>query len=269
MTFPLPKPDSTCLVTGASSGIGEEIARELARRGYNLTITARRFDRLSSLATELQSAFGVRVETAQCDLRVDGEREALLDRLENDGITIDVLVNNAGLGGAGKLLSVPEERALDMIDTNIRALVWLTRRVADGMVRRREGAIMNVASTAAFQPIPTEAVYSASKAFVLHFGEAFSIELAGSGVTCTTLCPGPTETEFADIAGISDGFDSLPGFVVADPTFVAVEGVDAMARGKRLCIPGKLNKVTAVAGSKSPRTVVLRTLDTFWPGPRE
>jgi hypothetical protein len=136
------------------------------------------------------------------------------------------------------------------------------------MVARGEGAILNVASTAAFQPIPTEAVYSASKAFVLHFGEALSTELGGTGVTCTTLCPGPTATEFADVAGISDGFDALPGFVVADPAFVAIEGVDAMARGKRLCVPGKLNKVTAVAGSKSPRTVVLKTLDVFWPGPR-
>lgn len=269
MTLPQPKSDSTCLVTGASSGIGMEIARELARRGYNLTLTARRFDRLATFADELERDFGVRADPIQCDLRIDGEREMLMERLEERGATVDVLVNNAGLGGAGRLLAVPEERALDMIDTNIRALVWLTRRIATQMVDRGEGAILNVASTAGFQPIPTEAVYSASKAFVLHFGEALSSELSGSGVTCTTLCPGPTATEFAEVAGISDGFDSLPRFVVADAAAVAALGVDAMARGKRLCVPGALNKVSAVAGSKSPRAVVLKTLDAFWPGPRD
>lgn len=266
MAFPLPSEDTTSLVTGASSGIGMEIARELARRGYDLTITARRAQRLEDLAIELRSQFKVEVRVIATDISDAAGRERLFADLKSDGRRVTILVNNAGLGGAGKFLAVDETRALAMIDTNIRALVALTRHFASSMVQHREGAILNVASTAGFQPIPTEAVYSASKAFVIHFGDALGRELVGSGVTCTTLCPGPTNTEFAEVAGISTGFESLPSFVVADADRVAIAGVDAMASGKRICIPGALNRIGSVAGSKSPRPLVLKTLDTFWPG---
>lgn len=266
MSFPLPDADATCLVTGASSGIGEEIARELARRGYHLTLTARRKDRLDNLASELSEQFGVTVATVACDLRADDERARLIAEIASSEKRVDVLVNNAGLGGAGKLHKLDPQRAMDMVDTNIRALVALCQHYGKQMVARKEGAILNVASTAAFQPIPGEAVYSASKAFVLNFSEALHTEMARAGVTCTVLCPGPTRTEFAEVAGIGEMFEKVPSFAVASAQDVAVAGVDAMVHGKRTCVPGTFNKISAVAGSKSPRTVVLKSLQTFWPG---
>lgn len=265
MTIPLPSTESTALITGASAGIGAELARELARRGYGLTITARRADRLDQLAAELRDTYGSDVTVLPCDLGDDAERERLIGEVAAHGKRVDLLINNAGVGGAGRLQRLPKERVMEMVDTNIRALVALTREYVEPMVERGSGAIMNVASTAGFQPIPTESVYSASKAFVLHFGEALDVELSGTGVHCTTLCPGPTRTEFAAVAGSQALLDQAPDFVVADARDVAIAGVDALVRGKRRCIPGKLNKVGAVAGSKAPRPVVLKTLQTFWP----
>lgn len=269
MPFPLPSPDSTCLVTGASAGIGEEIARELARRGYNVTVTARRADRLEQLAAELHGEFGVDADAIACDISDDDARAKLFEQIEANGKQVSILVNNAGLGGAGRLHKLPKDRVLQMIDTNIRALVALTYDAVGPMVERHEGAILNVASTAAFQPIPTEAVYSASKAFVLNFSNALDAELQGTGVRCTVLCPGPTRTEFAAVAGIDKFFNEMPGFLVASAQEVAVTGVDALARSKRTSIHGKLNRVGAVAASVSPRPVVIKTVQTFWPGPSE
>lgn len=265
MAIPPPNSDTTCVVTGASSGIGAEIARELARRGYGLTLVGRRENRLVKLANELREGFDVIATPMACDVRDSDQRSELLRSVQRENKSIAALVNNAGLGGAGRFASVDEDRALAMIDTNIRALVSLARLALPAMIENESGAIMNVASTAGFQPIPTEAVYSASKAFVVNFSDALSRELIGSGVTCTALCPGPTATEFAEVAGIESGFDSLPRFVVADAAEVGRAGVEAMIRGKRICIPGALNKLGALAGSKAPRPVVLRTLDTFWP----
>lgn len=265
MAMPPPSSDTTCVVTGASSGIGTEIARELARRGFNLTLVGRRENRLVELADELREDFDVIATPIACDVRDSEQRTELIKEAQRGSRSIAALVNNAGLGAAGRFASVDEERALAMIDTNIRALVSLSRLALPAMIENESGAIMNVASTAGFQPIPTEAVYSASKAFVVNFSDALGRELLGSGVSCTALCPGPTATEFASVAGIENGFDSLPRFVVADAAEVAQAGVDAMIRGKRICVPGALNKLGAFAGSKAPRPVVLKTLDTFWP----
>lgn len=266
MPFPLPNPDSTCLVTGASAGIGEEIARELARRGYNVTLTARRGERLDALAEELSGDFGVVADAIACDISDDAARAALLKEIAIGGKIVSVLVNNAGLGGTGRFQNQSGQRVREMIDTNIWALVALTHELVGPMVDRREGAILNVASTAAFQPIPSESIYAASKAFVLSFSNALDADLQGSGVRCSVLCPGPTRTEFADVAGANDFFDKVPRFLVAGARDVAVAGVDAMAHGKRTSIPGAINRVGAVAGSKSPRPVVIKTLQTFWPG---
>jgi short-subunit dehydrogenase len=268
MAFPLPSPDSTCLVTGASAGIGEEIARELARRGYNVTITARRAERLEVLAKQLSDEFGVVADPIACDVRDDEARTRLLEQIAENGKHVSVLVNNAGLGGPGRIHRLPKERAIEMVDTNVRALVALTSDLSREMVERGEGAILNVASTAAFQPIPTESVYSATKAFVLNFSNAVDAELRGTGVRCTVLCPGPTETEFAEAAGAKYVFDQVPSFLLADARDVAATGVDAMVHGKRTAIHGTINRIGAVAGSKSPRPVVLKTLETFWPGAR-
>jgi short-subunit dehydrogenase len=261
MPCPLPSEDGTCLITGASAGIGAELARELSGRGYHVTLAARRVERLEALAAELPGEVAVR----ECDVRSIEQREALL---AGAGRRIDILVNNAGLGGAGRFWEVPRERASDMVETNVLALVDLTRRAVAPMVARGEGAILNIASTAGYQPIPTEAVYSASKAFVLNFGEALSVELEGTGVTCTTLCPGPTRTEFAAVAGNAKLFNRLPGPLLADARPVAAAGVEAMLAGRRTCVPGISNRISAVAGGMTPRPLVLWTLKHAWPGVR-
>lgn len=266
MPFPLPSPDSTCLVTGASAGIGEEIARELARRGYNVTLTARRADRLEALAEELRDEFGVAADVVACDVRDDDSRAQMLEQIAAGGKQIDILVNNAGLGGPGRIHKVPKERALEMVDTNVRALVALTSDLSREMVERGEGAILNVASTAAFQPIPTESVYSATKAFVLNFSNAVDVELQGTGVRCSVLCPGPTQTEFAEAAGAKFMFDQVPSFLMADARDVAVTGVDAMVHGRRTAVHGRINQIGAVAGGMGPRPVVIKALQKIWPG---
>ena len=266
MPCPSPNPTATCLITGASAGIGAELARELAARGYGVTLTARRADRLQELASELRGLHGVTAKVIACDLRDAAERERLVEEAQADGVRVDVLVNNAGLGAAGRFQEVPRDRALDMVTTNILALVDLTRLLIEPMIDRGAGAILNVASTAAFQPVPSEAVYSASKAFVRNFSDALRLDLKGTGVTCTSLCPGPTRTEFAEVAGSVGMFDSLPGALMADAQPVAAAGVQAMVDGKRTCVPGVANKIGAVAGGMSPRPVVLKTLETFWPG---
>ena len=269
MSFPLPREDGTCLITGCSAGIGVGIARELARRGYNLTIVARREDRLQELAAELEGDFQVQVTPIACDICDAAARQSLFKQIAANGNEIDVLVNNAGLGGAGAFVNLDFDRAMQMIDTNITALVALTHPVVSEMVERGSGAIMNVASTAAFQPIPREAVYSSTKAFVLSFGEALHTELKGTGVTCTTLCPGPTDTEFAGVAGVQKLFDSAPKFTVASADDVAIAGVDAMVHGRRTVVYGKLNRVGALAGQITPRSLTLLTMDKMWPMPKE
>jgi short-subunit dehydrogenase len=266
MAFPLPSTDSTCLVTGASAGIGEEIARELARRGYNVTLTARRSDRLEALAAELHEQFGVAADVIACDVRDDEARARMLDQINASGKHVSVLVNNAGLGGPGRIQRLPKERALEMVDTNVRALVALTSDLSREMVERGEGAILNVASTAAFQPIPTESVYSATKAFVLNFSNAVDAELQGTGVRCSVLCPGPTQTEFAEAAGAKFMFDRVPSFLLADAHDVAVTGVNAIVHGRRTAVHGTINQIGTVAGGKGPRPVVLKALQKIWPG---
>jgi short-subunit dehydrogenase len=267
MSCPRPDAAATCLITGASAGIGVEIARELAQRGYGVTLSARRPDPLERLAEELRARHGVTAGVIPCDLRDEAQRLQLVEQAQADGQRVDVLVNNAGLGGAGRFHRTARERALDMVRTNILALVDLTRLLIEPMVARQQGAILNVGSTAGFQPIPSEAVYSASKAFVRNFSDALSLDLKGTGVTCTTLCPGPTRTEFAEVAGNEQLFDELPGALVADARSVAAAGVEAMLAGKRVCVPGMANKIGAVAGGMSPRPVVLKTLELFWPSP--
>jgi hypothetical protein len=265
MSHPSPNPDATCVVTGASAGIGAELARELAARKYNLTLVARRADRLAALADELRSRHGIVATAISVDLQDVGERERLVAQIAAGGRHIDVLINNAGLGGSGPFAGASRERAAQMIETNIAALVDLTRLVVEPMIERRSGAILNVASTAAFQPIPNEAVYAASKAFVLSFTDALAAELAGTGVSATSLCPGPTKSEFATVAGSERLFASVPGFLVADARPVAAAGIEAMLAGKRVCVPGLANRIGAIAASKSPRGLVLRAMKLAWP----
>jgi uncharacterized protein len=266
--MPLPPPDfhSTCLVTGASSGIGADVARSLARRGHGLTLVARRAERLDELAGELRSGHGVRVEVLECDLGDVGSRERMLNQLTELAVNVEVLVNNAGFGSGGRFHELDGEREVEMVRLNVEAVVALCARFVPEMVRRGRGGVLNVASMAAFQPLPRQATYAASKAFVLSFTDGLHADLHGTGVTATALCPGPVKTEFADSAGISAEAEGLPEMVWAESPEVAEEGVRGLERGKRVVVPGGLvNRATALGGQHVPRSVLLRVAGRFNP----
>lgn len=193
--------DKTALITGASSGIGEAFARELARRGSNLVLVARRLERLENLAFELTKNYGVKVLVVALDLTAESAISALRTELKNQNVEIDLLINNAGFGTSGGFETEDLERVFEEIDLNVKALVGLTHSFIPEMLNRNGGSIINVASTAAFQPVPTMAVYGATKAFVLSFSEALWAEFESRGVRVLALCPGGTETDFFDIAG--------------------------------------------------------------------
>jgi uncharacterized protein len=203
VALPPPDPGSTCLVTGASSGIGADIARALAARGHGVTLVARRTERLEALAGELRARDGIRVETLGCDLGDAEARKRLSAEIEERGLEVEVLVNNAGFGTGGRFDRLDAKRELDMVRVNVEAVVDLCGRYVPEIVGRGRGAVLNVASTAAFQPLPRQATYAASKAFVLTFTDGLHQDLAGTGVTATTLCPGPVKTEFWHKAGWS------------------------------------------------------------------
>jgi uncharacterized protein len=265
MALPPPDPGSTCLVTGASSGIGAEIARALARRGHGVTLVARRENRLRELAEELSQREGVRAETLGCDLADEHARTRMLASLAELGLVVEVLVNNAGFGTAGPFTELDQDREVELVRLNVEALVALCGRFVPEMVRRGRGAVLNVASTAAFQPLPRNATYAASKAFVLSFTDALHAELGKTGVTATSLCPGPVKTEFTDVAGMDSAADSAPSFVWTDADFVAEEGVKGLEGGKRVVVPGKLNAAGALGGQHVPRSVLLRFAQRFSP----
>ena len=264
MSLPPPSESSTCLVTGASSGIGVELARELAKRGHGVTLVARRKDRLTKLAKELSAEHGVRAETIASDLSSAAARKRMVRTLEDRGLEVDVLVNNAGFGSAGRFQSLDAEAELRMVRTNVEAVVDLCSTYVPTMVERGRGAVLNVASVAAFQPVPRQSTYAATKAFVLSFTEGLHVDLKGTGVTATALCPGPTKTEFGDAAGIPDELFEIPGLVYTAEE-MAVAGVRAMERGRRSVVPGATNLVGAVGGRLMPRALVLPLIDRFYP----
>jgi hypothetical protein len=242
------------LVTGASSGIGLELARRLARDGYQMVLVARRPDRLERVAADLGRTYGVGAIALPLDLADPAGPATLAAELDRRGIAVDVLVNNAGVGGYGPFAQSDLARDLAMIRLNVESLIAVTRLLLPGMLARARGRIANLASTAAFQPGPNMAVYYASKTFVLSFSEALAYELAGTGVTVTAVCPGPTLTGFQDASG-------LTGRKLPTPLLVPVERVAEVAyrgimRGKRIVVPGLGNKVLAVGARLGPRRVV-------------
>lgn len=265
MSLPPPAPGSTCLVTGASSGIGAEIARELADRGHGVVLVARRVERLRELADELAAEHGVRAEALACDLGDTVARDQLAAELDGLGLDVEVLVNNAGFGTAGRFGRHGRDRELQMVRVNVEAVIDLCARYLPAMVERGRGAILNVASTAAFQPMPGSASYGATKAMVLSFGEALHNEYSGKGVTVTTVCPGPVKTEFVEAARMH-GTEDAPGFVWSTAEDVAADAVRGLERGKRVVIPGRLNAAGAFAGRHTPRSISLRAVSRFWPG---
>lgn len=244
------------LVTGASSGIGAALARELASHGHDLVITARRAPELEALAAELRSR-GAATTVLVKDLSVPGAARELAAEIEARRLVIDVLINNAGFGDAGSFVRADPDRIDAMLELNVAALTALTRALLPGMVSRKRGRVMLVSSTAAFQPGPNMAVYCASKAYVLSLGEAIARELRGTGVTVTTLCPGATHSEFAKVSGA----ESLPLFRSAlvprmSAASVASTGYNALVRGKPVVITGVVNKLVAFSGRVFPRAVV-------------
>jgi uncharacterized protein len=262
--LPEPSVSSTALVTGASSGIGAAIAKELASRGYSIALTARREERLLSLATDLTTEHGVAAEAIACDLGDPAERERLADELRTRGRAVEVLVNNAGFGHQADFSTSPRERMLEMVRLNVEAVVDLTSRFLTPMAERGRGTIINIASTAAFQPLPGSAVYAASKSFVLSFSEAIRTELRGSGVTVTAVCPGPVRTEFTDVAGLPGVEDRTPSAVWMSPEDLARHAIDGAQGDRRVVVPGALNRASALAGQHSPRVFALPLLNRFW-----
>lgn len=259
MPLPEPKENATAVVTGASSGIGAEIARELARRGHGLTLVARREDRLRALADELGGTHGVHAEVIAADLRDAESRAELPGLLERQGRIVDILVNNAGLSTWGPVASATRADELGLVRTDVEAVVDLCTVFVPGMVTRRRGAVLNTASTAAFQPLPGQAAYGASKAFVLSYSRALGAELRGSGVTVTALCPGPVESGFAEAAGATDeeAGQALPRIMWVPAPDVAKAGVDGLAAGRPVVIPGTVNRVTAGLAQIVPKSLIL------------
>lgn len=245
----------TVLITGASSGIGRELARFFARDGFALVLASRSAARLAPVVSQLRDAHGASVTTIPADLGKPDDIERLFSTLTASDIRVDVLVNNAGFGGAGRFSETSLEQELGMIALNVDAAVTLTKRLLPQMLENRRGRILNVASTAAFQPGPFQAVYFATKAFVLSFSEAIAEELRDTGVTVTTLCPGPTETGFAARAG----FKSSPMMGARmDARSVAEVAYTATLRGERIVVPGVVNKMHAQAVRLTPRRLLAR-----------
>lgn len=257
MALPSPSSTGTCVVTGASSGIGAEVARLLAERGYNLTLAARREDRLRELGDELSGRHGIRADVAVVDVTDPEQRRGLLDGVASRGLVVDVLVNNAGFSTSGAVHRGDPDREVEMIRTNVEAVAHLCALVLPGMVERGRGGILNVASAAAFQPFPGGAAYAASKSFVLSYSHAIRVELRGTGVSVTALCPGPVETEFAQVAGLAGAEDALPRFMWVSAGEVARQGVEALDHDRAVVIPGAANRVAAAAGYLAPRSVLL------------
>jgi uncharacterized protein len=245
----------TALITGASGGIGEALARVLAQHGYDLILVARTISKLEALGAELSAKNGIQTFSISSDLSAFDASEKLIADLETRKLNVDVLVNNAGFGEYGEFATGDPVKQQQMISLNILTLTMLTRALLPKMLERKFGRIMNVASTAAFMPGPLMSVYYASKAYVLSFSEALGEELLGTGVSVTALCPGPTESDFQARASMQES-KLVQGKTLMTSREVAEQGVAALERGQRVVIPGIINQIQAQAARFLPRAIV-------------
>ena len=247
---------TTALITGASAGLGEGFARALAADGHDLILTARRAERLQALATELRNKHGVTVHVFTADLTDPAAPAHLIANITAAGLAVGTLINNAGYGLRGPVADLDADAQLGIVDVNCRALVALARAVLPGMVAQRAGGILNLASTAAFQPGPWMAVYYASKAFVLSFSEALHEEVREHGVRVAALCPGPTHTEFAGRAGMGDM--ALFTRLASGPDAVVRDGMAALKANQAVKVSGAINAVMAESIRFTPRALARR-----------
>jgi short-subunit dehydrogenase len=245
----------TALITGASSGIGDQFARQLARRGYELILVARRKDRLEQLAEQVASSAHV----IECDLA--SEADKLAGNVEKLGADVDLLVNNAGFGLRGHFLELDTEREAEMVRVNCEAVVRLTHAFVPGMVERGRGGVITVASTAGMQPLPYETTYAASKAFAISFMEALSMELHGTGVRALVVNPGPVKTEWQTVAGYDENTRTMPGMISAEQC--VADALRAYDRGKRSMIPGRLFP-WMMRATISPKPIKLRVTERIY-----
>ena len=246
----------TALITGASGGIGHELAGVFAEQGFDLIVVARREDRLTELAARLEGDHGTKVTVLAADLLEESAARGLYDAVADRKLEVDVLVNNAGVLDLGAFVEIDLEAHMRLIQLNVATLTALTHLWLGPMLERGRGRILNVASVAGFQPVPSLAVYAAAKAFVLSFSEALSEEIRGSGVTVTALCPGLTRTEMFTRAEQSrEGFE-LPGFLLSDAHEVAREGYAACMNGTVIAVPGALNRLHSQFVGTYPRWLV-------------
>jgi hypothetical protein len=251
------------LITGASGGIGLELARVFAEHGFDLIVVARRESELEKLAGRCRKEHGVSVHVVPMDLLVPGAPATLVQQLEDDGRDVDVLVNNAGLLDTGRFADIGVDRHERLLQLNVAVLTSLTRRLLPAMIERGHGRILNVASTSSFQPVPSMALYAASKAFVLSLSESLSEELKETGVTITALCPGLTKTDMYDRAKEQHAMArNVPGLFLSDVEDVAREGYEACMAGQAAIVPGLPNKLLASAAQLYPRWLV-RTVVGF------
>jgi uncharacterized protein len=271
MSLPPPAPDSAAVVTGASSGIGAEIARELVGRGHQVVLVARSEDKLADLAAELGGGSGVRAHVLATDLSDRAARAGLLGRIEALGLVPDILVNNAGLSTLGPVHRSDPESEMNLVEVDVVAVVDLCSRFLPGMVERGRGALLNVASTAAFQPLPGQAAYGGAEAFVLSYTQSMAGELAGTGVSVTALCPGPVHTGFGEAAGFDEQefAHSLPSFLWVRSSEVARAAVEGLDHGQVVVIPGAANRAGALLGRLAPRRLLVPLLARQHPGLRD
>ncbi|MCV7410210.1 oxidoreductase [Mycobacterium florentinum] len=243
--MPLPPPgnDRAAIVTGASSGIGEQFAGILSRRGYQVVLVARSADRLAELAQRL----GPTAHPLSADLSDRSARASLADRVAALGLSPDILINNAGLSTLGLVAKSVPEKEVNLVEVDVAAVVDLCSRFLPGMVERRRGAVLNVASVAAFGPLPGQAAYGGAKAFVLSYTHSLRGELRGTGVTATALCPGPVDTGFGEAAGFDkeEAEAALPRIMWIPADKVAQAGIDGLAAGKAVVVPGWVNRIAS------------------------